>query len=207
MARMTSTSGTPEDPTSRVTFLSYLLAAAIGVVLLMQAAFGSWRLAALFFLVLPVSLSGALAVALATGDLSSLGAYAGLLGVFAFAARQGILLISRMRRRHAEDGGPLRREAVLDAAGERVAPALGSALALAAALVPFVVMGGVEGNELTRVAAAVMLGGLLSATLINVVLLPALCLSLGPIEPVAADEPQPKAVQPPGPTVSTPSSP
>jgi Cu/Ag efflux pump CusA len=199
--------GTPEDPTSRATFLFYLLAAAIGVVLLMQAAFGSWRLAALFFLVLPVSLSGALAVALAMGDLSSLGTDAGLLGLFAFAARHGILLISRVRRRHAEHGGPLRPEIVLDAAGERVAPALGSAVTLAVALMPFVVMGGVEGNELTRVAAAVMLGGLLTSTLLNVVLLPAICLSLGPPEPVAADEPQPEAAQPPGLTVSTPSSP
>jgi hypothetical protein len=72
---------------------------------------------------------------------------------------------------------------------------------------PFVVMGGVEGNELTRVAAGVMLGGLLTSTLLNVVLLPAICLSLGPPEPVAADEPQPEAAQPPGLTVSTPSSP
>jgi Cu/Ag efflux pump CusA len=197
--------GTPEDATSRAAFLSYVLAAAVGILLLMQAAFGSWRLAALFFLVLPVSLSGAPAVALATGNLSSLATDAALLGVFAFAARQGMLLISGVRRRHADDGGALCREIVLDAAGERFAPALGSTLTFAIALVPFVVMGGVEGNELTRVAAAVMLGGLASSTLLNVVLLPAICLSLGPTEPVAAEEPQPEVLQPPA--LSTPSSP
>jgi multidrug efflux pump subunit AcrB len=197
--------GTPDDATSRATFLSFVLAAAIGILLLMQAAFGSWRLAALFFLVLPVSLSGALAVAIATGELSSLATDAGLLGVFAFAARQGMLLISRVRQRHADDGGPLCSEIVLDAAGERFEPALGSALTFAVALVPFVVMGGVEGNELTRVASAVMLGGLASSTLLNVVLLPAICLSLGPTEPVVADEPQPEALQPSA--ISTPSSP
>jgi multidrug efflux pump subunit AcrB len=197
--------GTPEDATSRATFLSFVLAGAVGILLLMQAAFGSWRLAALFFLVLPVSLSGAIAVALATGELGSLGTYAGLLGVFAFAARQGMLLISRVGQRHADDGGPLCAEIVLDAAGERFAPALASALTFAVALMPFVVMGGVEGNELTRVAAAVMLGGLASSTLLNMLLLPAICLSLGPTEPVSVEEPQPEVLQPPA--ISTPSSP
>jgi Cu/Ag efflux pump CusA len=195
---------TPEDATSRATFLSFVLAAAVGILLLMQAAFGSWRLALLFFLALPVSLSGAVAVALATGNLSSLGTDAALLGVFAFAARQGMLLISAVRRHHAHDGGPLCAEIVLDAAGERFAPALGSALTFAVALVPFVVMGGVEGNELTRVAAAVMLGGLLTSTALNAVLLPAICLSLGPTEPVAVEEQLPEALQPPA--LTTPSS-
>jgi Cu/Ag efflux pump CusA len=180
--------GTPEDPTSSPVFLSYVAAAAIGVLLLMQAAIGSWRLAGLLFLLLPVSLCGGLAVAIATGQTSSLGADAGLLAVFAFAARQELLLAVRIRRLQAQDGSPLDRALILRAAGDRLAPASWAAVVAAAVLVPFVVMGNVAGNELTHVAAAVILGGLLSTTLLNLLVVPAVCLEFGATEPVAVME-------------------
>jgi Cu/Ag efflux pump CusA len=181
--------GTPNDPTSHVAFLSYVLAAAVGVLLLLQAAFGSWRLAALLFLLLPVALLGGVLVALATGQLRSLAADAGLLAVFAFAARQGMLQVAHMRRLQALDGGPLTAGIAVRAARERLAPSLGAAVVAAVALLPFVVMGDVAGNEMTHTAAAVILGGLLSATLLSQLLLPALCLALGPTEPLAAAAP------------------
>ena len=55
-------------------------------------------------------------------------------------------------------------------------------------LVPFVVMGDVAGNEITHTAAAVILGGLVTATLVNQVLVPAMCLALGPTAPVPVEE-------------------
>jgi Cu/Ag efflux pump CusA len=180
--------GTPEDPTSSPAFLSYVAAAAIGVLLLMQAAIGSWRLSAALFLLLPVSLGGGLLVAIATGQTSSLGTYAGLLAVFAFAARQELLLAVRIRRLQAEDGGPLDRALVLRVAGERLAPASWAAIVTGAVLVPFVAMGDVAGNELTHAAAAVILGGLLSSILLNLLIVPAACLVFGSPEPIAVTE-------------------
>jgi Cu/Ag efflux pump CusA len=194
--------GTPEDPTSSAAFLSYVAAAAIGVLLLLQAAIGSWRLAGLLFLLLPVSLSGGLVVALATGHWSSLGADAGLLAVFAFAARQELLLAARIRRLREQDGDPLDRELVLRAASNRLAPASWAVVVLAALLVPFVVLGNVAGNELTHVAAAVILGGVVSSTLLNLLVVPAVCLAFGSRAPVAVAEIAEEAPGWPEPTAS-----
>ena len=115
--------GTPDNPTSHLKFLSFALAALVGILLLLQAAFGSWRLAALFFLALPVTVAGGLIVALATGQTRSLGADAGLLAIFVFAVRQGMLQIARIRRLHADDGGEL-TPAIVDPRGARSARAV-----------------------------------------------------------------------------------
>ena len=63
--------GTPEDPTSHLKFLSFGLAALVGILLLLQAAFGSWRLACMFLLALPASVIGGLLVALAIGQVAA----------------------------------------------------------------------------------------------------------------------------------------
>ncbi len=181
--------GTPEDPTSHLVFLSYVLAALIGILLLMQAALRSWRLAGMFFFAVPVALSGALIVALATGDASSLGTYGALLAVLVFAARQGLLEIEHIRRMQRRDGGPLTDAIVLSAAGERLAPALGGAAVCAVGLLPFVVMGDVAGNELIHTAAAVILGGLVTSMILNLLVLPAMCLRLGPSGPILSGDP------------------
>lgn len=196
--------GTPEDPTSHLTFLTYALAALIGILLLLQAAFSSWRLACMYLLALPISLTGGVLVALAMGEQLSLGSDLGLLAVFAFAARHGTLQIVEVRRRHTADGGPLSAAIVLDAARSRLGPSFTAVVVSAATLIPFVILGDVAGNEITHVTAAVMLGGLLTATLLNSVLVPAMCLALGPREPVAASESE-DAVDPtaiPAPPVS-----
>ncbi len=180
--------GTPEDPTGHMTLLTYVVAAVIGILLLLQAALQSWRLAAALLLVLPVSLAGGLIVALATGNATSLGADAGLLSLFALAARQGLMQLAHIRRRHAQEGGALTSEIVVRAARERFAVSLGATVVTAVALLPFVVMGDVAGNEITHVAAAVILGGLVSVTLLNQLMLPALCLALGPSAAAEAAE-------------------
>jgi Cu/Ag efflux pump CusA len=195
--------GTPDDPTSRAAFLSYVLAAAIGIVLLLQAAFASWRLAALFFLLLPLTLSGGLLVALITGQGTSLGTDAGLLGVFAIAVRQGMLLIGRIRGLQAAERAPLGPEIIVRAASERLCPSLGSILIVAVALIPFVALGDAAGNELGHVAAATMLGGLVSTAALTTLVLPAVCLALGPSRPVPEDEPEPELVSAAASTSST----
>jgi Cu/Ag efflux pump CusA len=179
--------GTPENPTSHAAFLSYVFAAALGILLLLQAAFGSWRLAAMFLLAVPVALVGGLLVAVLTGQARSLGADGGLLAVLALALRQGMLQISAIRRAHAEDGGPLTASLLLRAVSDRLGLSLTSTLVIAAGLLPFVVMGDVAGNEITHAAADVILGGLVTATLLSQVLIPALYLALGPTEPITVE--------------------
>jgi Cu/Ag efflux pump CusA len=142
----------------------------------------------------------------ATRQARSLGADAGLLAVFVFAARQGLVLIARIRRLHAEDGGELTSAIVTRAAHERFGPSLAATLITAATMIPFVVMGDVAGNEITHATAAVVLGGLLTATLLNQVLVPAMCLALGPTAPIEVEEPEdaldPTPVPAPSPSAS-----
>jgi Cu/Ag efflux pump CusA len=181
--------GTPEDATSHGLFLAFAMAAVIGVLLLLQAAFASWRLAAMFLLTLPLSLAGGLLVAVATGQASSLGADAGLMAVLAFALRQGMLQVAALRRLQQADGRQLRPPLVVRAASERLAPSLTAVAVSASMLLPFVVLGDVAGNEIAHAAAAVMLGGLVTAAVWSSVLLPALCFVLAPEPPERELEP------------------
>ncbi len=183
--------GNPFDGTAHVTFVSYILVALLGMLLLAQAAFGSWSLAVVFILTLPVALGGGILVALATGELRSLGTDAGLLAVLAIAARQGMLQIAAIRRIHAREGGSLTPPMVEEGAAQRIGPSLAGLALVALAMLPFVVEGNVAGNEIIHVAAAVILGGLLTSALLTQFALPALCLSLGrggPPRPLDAQE-------------------
>lgn len=104
----------------------------------------------------------------------------------------------------ARDGGALSPAIVIEAATERFGPSLTAVLVSAATLIPFVAIGDVAGNELTHTAAAVMLGGLLTAVILNQVLVPAMCLALGPRTPIEQPEPE-EALDPtaiPAPPVS-----
>jgi Cu/Ag efflux pump CusA len=180
--------GTPRNPTSHPKFLTFALAALLGILLLLQAAFASWRLAAAFLLALPLALIGGLIVAVATGQASSLGADAGLLGTFVFAARAGIVQVTHVRRLHALDGGVLTAELVVRAGRERLCSALTTLVVCAVALVPFIAMGDVAGNEIAHVTAAVLLGGLVTATALSQMLIPALCLAFGPTGAMPAED-------------------
>ncbi len=126
-------------------------------------------------------------MALFAGQARSLGADAGLLAVLALAIRQGMLQIAGIRRAHVEDGGRLTPELVLAAARERFTGSLAASGVIAAALLPFIVMGDVAGNEITHTAADVMLGGLATAAILTQILVPALYLALGPTEPIETE--------------------
>jgi len=161
----------------------YAAAAAIGIFLLLQAAFGSWRLATAVFLTLPVALAGGVLAALAGGGLMSLGAVTGFFAVLGIAARNGILLVSRYRQLERDEGEPFGPGLVLRGARERLVPILAAALAAALALVPLVVLGDDPGREIVRPMAVVVLGGLVTSTLLSLFVVPTLYLRLGSRRP------------------------
>jgi CzcA family heavy metal efflux pump len=159
--------------------LVFGIAAAIAIFLLLHAALGSLRLAVLTFLVLPMALvGGVLAVWLGDGVLS-LGSLVGFLTVFGIAARNGILMISHfqhLERYEREAFGP---GLVLRGAKERLAPILMTASATALALLPLAIPGAIPGHEIEHPMAIVILGGLVTATLLNLFVLPSLYLRFG----------------------------
>jgi CzcA family heavy metal efflux pump len=153
------------------------IAALIVIFLLFQAAFSSWRLAALAFLTLPVALSGGLLAALIDGATLSLGSLIAFLALLGLAARNGIMLIHSFQRLRVDEA--FGAELVRRGARDRLAPTLTVAVATAAAVLPFVILGDVAGLEIVNPMAIVMLGGLLTITLLSLFLLPALYLSFG----------------------------
>jgi Cu/Ag efflux pump CusA len=156
--------------------LSFGLAAAIGIFLLLQTCVGSWRVATFSFLTLPLALVGGLLAAFAAGGVISLGSMVGFLTVFGIAARNGILLINHYQHLEQEEGEPFGPELVLRGSRERLAPILMTALATGLALVPLVISGEIPGAEIEYPMALVILGGLATSTLLNLFLVPTLYL-------------------------------
>ena len=154
--------GTSGAGTSTAAFVGFVVAALAGVLLIAQAATGSWRLAALAFGSLPVALSGGTLLVLGIGAFGQLGASAGLLGVFAMAARQAVAVTARASR------------------GIGLGLIVTPAVVTAAALVPFAAMGDEPGLEMLHTAAAVLLAGLATTTLVGLFVLPVACRLLGP---------------------------
>ena len=154
-------------------------AALLAILLLLQAAFGSFRLALLTFLLLPMALVGGVLAVWLTDGLLSLGSLVGFLAVFGIAARNGILLISHFQRLERDEGLPFGKDLVIRGAMERLAPILMTALATGLALVPLAVAGSIPGHEIEHPMAIVILGGLMTATLLNLFVLPALYLRFG----------------------------
>jgi CzcA family heavy metal efflux pump len=154
--------------------LGYAGVAAIGIFLLLQAAFRSWRLACVAFLTLPMALVGGVLAAFAGGGIISLGSLVGFLTILGIAARNGIMLINHYQHLERHEGETFGPGLILRGARERLAPILMTALATGLAFVPLVVFGEIPGHEIVHPVAVVILGGLVTSTLLNLFIVPAL---------------------------------
>ena len=122
---------------------------------------------------------GGVIAAWATGGILSIGSLVGFFTVFGIAARNGILLINHAQHLEREEGETFGVGLVLRAARERLAPILMTSLATGLALVPLVVLGDRPGHEIEHPLAVVILGGLLTSTLLNLFVTPLLYLRFG----------------------------
>jgi CzcA family heavy metal efflux pump len=153
--------------------------AALGIFLLLQSSFGSWRLATLTFVTLPMALVGGVLAVFVGDGIISLGALVGFFTVFGIAARNGILMINHFQHLERVEGVAFGSELVLRGAMERLNPILMTSLATGLALIPLVVAGPIPGHEIEYPLAIVILGGLLTSTLLNLFVVPALYLRFG----------------------------
>jgi Cu/Ag efflux pump CusA len=158
------------EATRMIGALSLLSIAAIFLIL--YAEFRSSRTAILVMANLPLALIGGLVAVLLTGRVVSVASLVGFVTLFGIATRNGILLVAHYRQLLAE--GASFHEAITRGSLERLSPILMTALTAGLALIPLVIGGGEPGNELQTPMAIVILGGLLSATALNMVVLPAL---------------------------------
>lgn len=157
-----------------------------GIVLLLLADFRSWRPTMLVVLSLPFALVGGVAAAVLGGGVMSLGTLVGMVTVIGIAARNGIMMIAHFRQLESE-GMPFGRELVLRGASERLVPIAMTALATALALVPLVLRGNAPGHELEYPMAVVILGGVVSSTLLNLLVMPVLYLRFGSPAPAPSE--------------------
>ena len=158
-----------------------------GVFLLLQLSFRSWRLATLSFLTLPSALVGGVLAAYAAGGIVTLGSLVGFLSVLGIAARNGIMMINHFQHLELFENETFGQSLVLRGAKERLRPILMTTGATALAILPLVVYGNLPGHEIEYPMAVVILGGLVTSTLLNLFVLPALYLRFGAGCTVAED--------------------
>ncbi|TCN37656.1 CzcA family heavy metal efflux pump [Kribbella orskensis] len=178
-----------EQESARDSLFGYGALAFGGILLLLIAAFGSWRLASLFFLSLPIALVGGVLAAQLSGGIISIGSLVGFLTVFGIAARNGILLINHYQHLEREEGEPFGPGLVIRGARERLSPILMTALATGLAILPLVVAGDLPGHEIEHPMAVVIVGGLLTSTLFSLLVIPSLYLRFGRRGGAPAEEP------------------
>jgi Cu/Ag efflux pump CusA len=170
--------------------LGLAVAAALGVFLLMQAAFGSWRLAALAFVTVPAALAGGVVVILAGGGILSLGGLIGVVAIFGIAARNMVVLISHLQRLERTEGERFGPELILRGTREQLSLVLTTGCATAVGLLPFAMFGDIAGLEIVRPMTMVVLGGLVTSTVLNLFIVPAIYLRFG-----GSAEPAPATVR------------
>jgi Cu/Ag efflux pump CusA len=153
--------------------------AALAILLLLQASFRSWRLGILVLATLPMALVGGALAAYFGGGIISLGSLVGFFTVFGISARNGILLINHCQHLEEREGEPFGPALVLRGARERLSPILMTSLATGLAVVPLVVLGNRPGHEIEYPLAVVILGGLVTSTLLNLFVVPSLYLRFG----------------------------
>jgi Cu/Ag efflux pump CusA len=170
---------------------SAIIGIAILIFFLLQAAFGSWRLASLYYVLLPLGLVGGLLTALAVRGSVSVVALLGLLTVLALGVRGGLLQVRQYQRLEAE-GMAFGPELVALGSRQRFVPAVTGMLAAGLALLPLAILGGnASGLEIVGPLALIVVGGLVTTALLNLFILPALYLRFAarpqsaPAEPVA----------------------
>jgi hypothetical protein len=161
--------------------LIFSIIALIAIFLLLHTAFRSARLATLSFVLLPSALVGGVLAAYFGGGVLSLGSLVGFLTVLGIAARNGILMINHFQHLEQYEGVTFGPELVLRGARERLAPILMTATTTGLALVPLVIAGQIPGNEVEHPMAVVILGGLVTSTLVNLLVVPSLYLRYGNI--------------------------
>lgn len=171
-----------ESATRTMGALSLISLALIFLILFSE--FRSARSATLIMANLPLALIGGVLAVLLTSRIVSIASLVGFVTLFGIATRNGILLVAHYRRLLSE-GLPL-RDAIVRGSLERLSPILMTALTAGLALIPLAIGGGKPGNELQTPMAIVILGGLLSATALNMVVLPALYWMFG--SPAPAQE-------------------
>jgi Cu/Ag efflux pump CusA len=157
----------------------YATITASGIFLILLSVLKRMRLAVLTFVTLPIALVGGVIGNAIAGGVISIGSLVGFFTVLGIVARNGIMMISHFQHLEDNEGVPFGPGLVVQGARERISPIMMTALTTGLALVPLIVAGNIAGQEIEYPMAVVILGGLISSTLINLFVVPSLYLRFG----------------------------
>ena len=158
-----------EQAASRILFLTSLISLLI-IFLILYHEFRNLSLSGIIMLNLPLAIIGGIISIWITSGVISIPAIIGFISLFGIATRNGILLVSHYNQLRSE--GCSLKESILQGSLDRLNPILMTALTSALALIPLAVGGSLPGNEIQSPMAQVILGGLLSSTLLNGLVIP-----------------------------------
>jgi Cu/Ag efflux pump CusA len=159
-------------------FAGLVIAAVLGIFLLLQAAFRSWVLSALVLVAIVAALSGGVVAALIDGNLVTIGSLMAFLAVFGLAARQAVLFVERAQWLRADGDGTVSPDVTRDALRASLPPTITSAVTLFVLFLPFLFFTG-AGGEIVSPMAAVIIGGIITTTVVTLAVVPALYLRFG----------------------------
>lgn len=169
---------------SRRDLLVHSVLAALGIILLLSVVMGSYRNLLLVLANLPFALVGGVLAAFATGGVLSIGSLVGFVTLFGITLRNSIMMISHYEHLVSAEGVPWGWDAAVRGATERLVPILMTATVTGLGLLPLAIGSGDPGREIEGPMAIVILGGLVTSTVLNLMVLPALALRYGRFEAV-----------------------
>jgi Cu/Ag efflux pump CusA len=168
-----------EQARARQELLWHTLLALAGITLVLSLVFHSARNLLLVLVNIPFALVGGVLAVCATGGMVSLGSLVGFVTLFGITMRNSIMMISHFDHLVAAEGLDWNPETALRGAGERLVPILMTALVTALGLLPLALSTQAPGHEIEGPMAAVILGGLISSTALNLLVLPSLAIRFG----------------------------
>ncbi len=164
---------------ARRDLIAHSLLAGVGIFILLYVAFRNLRNLAITFMNLPFALSGGVVAVLATGGWLSLGSLVGFVTLFGITLRNSIMLVSHYQHLVEVEGATWSSETALRGAQERLPSILMTALVTALGLLPLALGSGQPGREIEGPMATIIVGGLVTSTLLNLVILPTVLLHYG----------------------------
>jgi Cu(I)/Ag(I) efflux system membrane protein CusA/SilA len=165
-----------EQAARKITIMS--IVAIAGIFLLLYLALDSMRLALLVMANLPLALIGGVIMVFVSGGTLSIASLIGFITLFGIATRNGIMLITHYQHLLNEENVSF-REAILRGSLERLSPILMTALVTAVGLIPLALGVNEPGKEIQQPMAVVILGGIVTSTFLNMIVIPALYLKFG----------------------------
>jgi CzcA family heavy metal efflux pump len=178
---------------TRQVLLVHALLAAAGIILLLAIVFRSGRNLVLVLTNAPFALVGGALAVFAGGGVLSVGSLVGFVTLFGISMRNSIMMISHFDHLVGKENCAWNLETALRGAGERLRPILMTALVTGLGLLPLAMGGGKTGGEIEGPMALVILGGLLTSTTLNLLVLPVLALRYGEFNAQKSGQPSPGA--------------